>query len=618
MKKEEFVEKAIKIHGNKYDYSKVEYVNNKTNVCIICPEHGEFWQAPDKHINRKQGCPKCYGNVKKTTDDFINDAIKVHGDEYDYSLVSYINNNTHVSIICKKHGIFKQTPHNHLKGQGCPECGKYKNTRLDTTENFIEKASEVHENKYDYSKVNYTGANNKVKIICPTHGEFEQTPYAHLAGQGCPKCAIDRRWKNREDKITYDKFVERANKIHNGKYSYDKVEFVSMKTPVIIVCPEHGEFEQMPNHHIYGKCGCPKCVSTYQPTNDEFIERVQKIHGNKFDYSKTVYKTSHEKIKIICPIHGEFEQVANYHMIGCGCPKCSHMVSKPEIEITELIKSVYDGEVLTNVRNILSHNRELDIYIPDLKIAIEYNGMVWHSEKFDKGKYYHLNKLEECNKMGIKLIQIYEYEYLFKTEIVKKKILNILGLLNDSERIYARKCVVTEIEKDIAKRFLEINHIQGSTSSSVFLGAVYDNEIVAVMTFKKETKDSDNWELTRFATDIDKRCIGIGGKLLNYFIRKYDPSEIKSFADRRWTVDVNNNLYIKLGFSVDNILDPDYRYTRGQNDYCHKFGFRKHLLLKKYPDEGLSEDMTEYQMTQKLGFYRIWDCGLIKYVWRKS
>ena len=138
------------------------------------------------------------------------------------------------------------------------------------------------------------------------------------------------------------------------------------------------------------------------------------------------------------------------------------------------------------------------------------------------------------------------------------------------------------------------------------------------MSFKKESKDESNhnWELTRFATDITKHCIGLGGKLFSYFIRNYNPEYIKSFADRRWTLDKDNNLYTKLGFTLEKVLAPDYRYVNGDKRE-HKFGYRKHILMKKYPDAGLTEDMTEYEMTQKLGFYRIWDCGLLKYIWEK-
>jgi len=181
---EEFIEKTKAIHGDKYDYSLVDYKNNKIRVKIVCPEHGPFEQSPNNHLQGK-GCPGCSGNIKLTTEKFIKKAKAVHGNKYDYSLVEYKNAKTKVKIVCRVHGSFKQTPHGHLKGYGCPECGGSK--RL-TTEKFIKKAKAVHGNKYDYSLVEYKNTYTKVKIICPIHGIFEQTPGSHLNGCGCPKC----------------------------------------------------------------------------------------------------------------------------------------------------------------------------------------------------------------------------------------------------------------------------------------------------------------------------------------------------------------------------------------------------------------------------------------------
>lgn len=191
---EEFIERAKKVHGDKYDYSKTEYANNYTKVCIICPEHGEFWQTPNCHLDG-QGCPKC--GIKKrsvnktlTTEEFIKKAMDIHGDKYDYSKVQYLNNRTKVCIICPEHGEFWQVPSYHLSGNGCPECGKiacHKKTQLNQEE-IIKRFKIIHNKNYDYSKVCYEGKHTKVCIICPEHGEFWQTPHNHLKGNGCPKC----------------------------------------------------------------------------------------------------------------------------------------------------------------------------------------------------------------------------------------------------------------------------------------------------------------------------------------------------------------------------------------------------------------------------------------------
>ena len=179
------------VHGEKYDYSKVNLTRFDSKVCIICPKHGEFWQTPSNHLKGK-GCPMCACNRKLTTEEFIRRAKEVHDEiTYDYSKTKYINAKTKVIIICPKHGEFEQTPSNHLKGEGCPICGlKYRaEIHTLTTKEFIEKANKVQGiGVYDYSKVEYINAKTKITIICPKHGEFLQTPAKHLQSDGCPKC----------------------------------------------------------------------------------------------------------------------------------------------------------------------------------------------------------------------------------------------------------------------------------------------------------------------------------------------------------------------------------------------------------------------------------------------
>ena len=548
MTTEEFIEKAKKVHGDKYDYSKVEYKTANDKVCIICPEHGEFWQRASNHL-RGVSCPKCsHRSTKYTNEEFIAKAREIHGDKYDYSKINYVNNHTKVCIICPKHGEFWQSPNAHLNGEGCSKCHYDKISKLyrDNTEIFINKAIKKHGDKYDYSKVNYVNNHTKVCIICPEHGEFWQSPNKHIQGQKCVKCS--RYEVQEKNRLTTEEFIEKSQKIHNYKYNYTLVKYFDYDTPVQLICPEHGEFWQTPDSHLQGS----------------------------------------------------------------GCPSCAHKQSKQENELVDFISEIIGKDnIKTKVRRFLKvPQQELDILIPHLNIAIEYNGLRWHSENFGKDKYYHLKKTLECEDKKIRLIHIFEDEWVENKEIVKSKIKHILHCDN-SPKIYARKCSIREIKYNEARIFLNKNHIQGACNSSVYLGCLYNNELIGVMSFRREIKNTNKWELTRFASDIKYNCIGVGGKLFKYFIINYKPSEIKSFADRRWTVN-KDNLYIKLGFKLDKILKPDYKYVIG-NKRIHKFNFRKQILLKKYNNKGLTKDMTD-----KLGFYRIWDCGLYKYKWKKK
>ena len=310
---EDFIRKAKEVHGEKYDYSKVEYVNPKTKVIIICPEHGEFLQH--YHHLCGVGCPKCSGRGKSTTD-IINEFINVHGNKYDYSKVKYVGNKTKLIIVCSKHGEFLQNAHNHLSGKGCPKCAG----RGLTNEDFIKEAKSIHGDKYDYSKAGYINNTTKVTIICSIHGEFELEPTVHInTGRGCPKCS--GRYMDTEY------FKEKAKSIHGDKYDYSKVTYRKNYEKVTIICPVHGEFQQIANCHLNGN-GCPKCNYTNigdskRMTQEEYIQRVIEIHGNKFDYSKANYVSMHEKITIVCSTHGEFKQEASAHLFGKqGCPKC--------------------------------------------------------------------------------------------------------------------------------------------------------------------------------------------------------------------------------------------------------------------------------------------------------
>ena len=211
---------------------------------------------------------------------------------------------------------------------------------------------------------------------------------------------------------------------------------------------------------------------------------------------------------------------------------------------------------------------------------------------------------------------IFEDEYKDNPNIVLSKVIHIFGLDNPIRKIQARKCAIQEIVKADAEKFLNENHIQGFVNSTVYFGAIFEGKIVGVMCFLND--GGGKWNLTRFASLNDYICQGLASKMLAHFVRRYDPEYIRSFADRRWTLDKDNNVYTKIGFKLDEILKPEYRYYNEKVDKYkrfHKFGFRKSILHKKY---GFPMTMTESEMTKALGYDRIWDCGLFKYVWRKE
>lgn len=288
---EEFEAVANKIHEGKYDYSKVKYVNSNTKICIICPQHGEFWQTPTHHIHRGQGCPKCAGR-HKTTKDVIDECKQVHGNRYDYSKAEYKGVHKKLCIICSKHGEFWQTPANHIVNhEGCPLCKlEYLNKCFaDTTDSFIEKAHNLHGDKYDYSNVKYTNNQTNVCIVCHKkdkngneHGEFWQLPATHLRGGGCPQCNKERM--HLLFAKTSEQFINEAIKIHGLKYDYSKVDYKNSETNVCIICSKHGEFWQNPVSHLQGR-GCRLCNESHLEAEiDNAFSNIDRIRNKRFTW----------------------------------------------------------------------------------------------------------------------------------------------------------------------------------------------------------------------------------------------------------------------------------------------------------------------------------------------
>lgn len=250
-----FIEKAREVHGDKYDYSKAEYVNQNEKLCIICPEHGEFWQTPTAHTFLKEGCPKCSGHYTMTTEEWIEKAREIHGDKYDYSKTEFTGANKKVCIICPEHGEFWQTAYSHLEGYGCKKCAvsqladKYRKTK----EKFIDDARKIHGDKYDYSKVEYKNANAKVCIICPEHGEFWQSPVGHIDNsQGCPICKTKSKMELLVKRLFDENGIEyiREKKFDWLKYQDNlKVDFFLPENNLVIECQGEQHFKPV---KIYG------------------------------------------------------------------------------------------------------------------------------------------------------------------------------------------------------------------------------------------------------------------------------------------------------------------------------------------------------------------------------
>ncbi len=306
-KTQKFIDRARKVHGDRYDYSLTVFTKAIEKVIIICRIHGPFEKRADRHINGAQeGCKRCN---YKSTEQYIAEARAIHGeDTYDYSKCIYVNYRTNVIIVCRIHGEFKKVAGHHIRLRaGCPTCSK----GIDTTI-FIERSKEIHGvGIYDYSKVVYVSHEDKVCIVCRIHGEFWQRAGHHLNGSGCPE----------NHRKTTDRFIEEATAIHAGFYGYTKVIYTCNSEFVIITCPIHGDFNQIPANHLKGH-GCRKCAGNCPLTTEEFITRARIVHKQLYGYDEAVYTASDVNVRIRCYTHGIFPQKASSHLMGNGCPRC--------------------------------------------------------------------------------------------------------------------------------------------------------------------------------------------------------------------------------------------------------------------------------------------------------
>lgn len=295
------------------------------------------------------------------------------------------------------------------------------------------------------------------------------------------------------------------------------------------------------------------------------------------------------------------------------CTKCNKVYSKSEKQ-----KELYDWLISTGLTDIKINDRkilngkELDFFIPEKNIAIEFNGLYWHSEIY-KDKWYHLNKSDLCNVLGIRLIHIYEDDWDMKKEIVKSRLINLLGA--STVKIYARKCEVREITSSLIESFLLTNHIQGSVRSKYNIGLFHEGELVSVMSLGSlraslgHSPSKSCYELLRFCSKLNSNVVGGASKLFSYFLRQYDPMSVLSYADRSWST---GGLYQSLGFEQIDTGAPNYWYiVNGVR--MHRYGFRKDVLVR----QGFDASKTESQIMIERDILRIYDSGSLKFGWDK-
>ena len=485
-------------------------------------------------------------------------------------------------------------------------------------ENYLARAQATHKNHYSYDISTFRRLKDPVAIMCPTHGAFSQQLGNHLSGAGCPQCA----GRNVD-------WIERFRTVHGGLYDYSRVVYVGHQDNVEIICGVHGPFFQTPDNHYRGRQGCPSCKgarirASKQLPVEEFIRRATAVHNGRYLYNNVQFTNVLTGVmSIVCPIHGEFRQSPVNHLAGkVGCTKCNHMKSRGEAAVASYLAMF--TPTISRDRTILKP-KEIDIYLPEHKIAVEYCGMYWHSfgdiKAEKEGKHKHFEKYIACKEKGIRLITVYETEWEQRSTAIRRLLRNIVG--KSRGKLMARKCQLGIPTTQEAADFYERYHPQGGAGSGDHYGLYWRGKLVACMRFSFGSNDRGVgakkrvWTLTRYATRIN--VAGGASRLFRAFITEHKPLQVKSFSDNRY---FDGGMYSTLGFALDEEIAPDYQVWSKKTGIRPKSHYQRGGLQKRLDEHGVDEifdadtdTRTEAEMTYLMGARRIYDCGKKRWLW---
>jgi hypothetical protein len=510
-------------------------------------------------------------------------------------------------------------------------------------QSVVDKFPEDVRNKYDFSSAVYTTALKPITgIICSTHGAFQQyAAQLRKGGSGCPSCGEEKRIQSR--RMDPEEFTLKAASAHSGKYDYSKTLYVNMTTKIDVLCPHHGEFKISPLKHLYETQGCPTCGASSRGKrlnvsdsarksadskikihSEKFALSAERVHGDAYDYGQVVYTGAQSKVDIVCHKHGVFSQTPEHHLKrGHGCPQCGHILSKQESRIASYLANL--TKVVQRDRTIIKP-KELDIYLPDHSIALEYCGMYWHShdnkEDEMENKYRHYDKYVACGKLGIRLITLYESEWENHEFAIRRLLRNFTG--KSRGKLMARKCEIKKVQHHEARQFFDKYHPQGGNGNGENYGLFHNQKLVACMRFAFGINDRGGsertWTLARYATRIT--VSGGASKLFTAFLEDKNPLEVKSFSDNRL---FSGNMYEKLGFVLEAEIQPDYQVWSQKLGLLPKTHYQRKNIPKRLLEHGLQIDFdpetdtrTETEMTYLMGARRIYDCGKKRWVFKNS
>lgn len=491
---------------------------------------------------------------------------------------------------------------------------------------WLQRFYSAHGEKYSYEKFVNAKGHTLVTIICPVHGDFQQSPYNHAKGHGCDKCAGTERGLNRRSST--EDFIKKAQRVWGDLYLYHNTRYIKSSGPIIVTCKIHGDFQVKANGHLNNRRGCHQCSlskrgkyegqqelsqrtakARIEKARNSIIDRARAVHGDFYSYDLDSYTSAREPMTITCPDHGPFKMTVGHHISrGHRCPVCAKSVSSIEYQIRKLIEELSVSVEYRN-RSILG-GKEIDIYFPDRKLGIEINGLYWHRDEATK-KWSLRKKWEEAKEKGIRLIHLFEDECRNKPEIVLDLIKASLGL---RPTLMARHTQVVQLSVEEARAFLDKWHIQGYGNSSLRYGLKLGDQLVSVLTLGKPRFSNEDWEIIRLASS--HHIPGGFSKMFKAFLKEHQPQSVMTFADLRLG---SGNTYSDSGFKLEHITSPDYWWVKGQKDRIPRYQTQKkklatHPIFAPYYKDELSEN----QICQVAKYFKVSGVGHAKFIWGQA
>jgi predicted nucleic acid-binding Zn-ribbon protein len=359
-------------------------------------------------------------------------------------------------------------------------------------------------------------------------------------------------------------------------------------------------------------------------SREAFVARAREVHGDKYDYDMSTFTKVRKQVRIVCKKHGEFWQTVDKHINSQqGCPSCGNTQSRGEEEVLRFMQIFSTCE--SRNRTVITP-KELDIWAPAQRLAVEYCGMYWHShesaEDERKNKDRHVEKHRMCQEQGVRLITLYETEWTDGQLAVKRLLRTAMGKMRG--KVFARKCDVRSVAVAEARVFFDRYHVQGGNGAGAHFGLFYKDRLVACMRFTIGANDRGSakreWTLTRYATRVT--VPGGASRLFKAFLRAHDPEEVKSFSDNRL---FDGGMYEQLGFELEQQTPPDYQVWSMIAGLRPKAHYQRRKLPMRLEEHGVVDDFdpatderTEMQMTYLMGARRLYDCGKKRWRWKKG